>query len=427
MTIDISPIIAGNANLFYADSEMFEPDLQREFMKAVTARVENTLVAAELTRQAKGSTIWESGDDATGIDGSGNSDTLIDGMVSSDVLATATPTATQFTVTNGDTLFASGMTITVNGEERTISGVAGTDRITVGTALSAAPSVGDIVTGINPARNIDIGSIKYESWQDNPLTITRTAASTFSFITAADVDGQLNGKSLYLQRDGNTVELPFLVAIKTTTALIWPRPLDNDDNAILGFVLGGANTDDKIKIRIADSEGTEGIAGQNSFWTELGKNLVMETGTSATLNQTTTDLRVLSETLPIEQFTTQEMFTASATLYDVSVEALAYLQNRQSVRKVPVVAGNSAGYRTAELERGPRPVKSALVIRMESTPYLETGGESQWWFPRCTITSNTAFPISKTATAIPVTFTVLRSNLYDKALKFTAQEGAFSI
>ena len=257
------------------------------------------------------------------------------------------------------------------------------------------------------------------------MTLARTGAGSYS--TEAAASGSLNGKSLYFQRDGNTVELPISDADASDAELVWPNPEDADDRAILGFILNGANTDDKIKVRIADEGGTEGVTGSNAAWTELGKNLVMETGFSLQLGQTTTDLRVLSETLPIEQFTTQEAFTVNATVYDVSVETMAFLQNRRPVTKVAPVADDSAGYRTAELERGPRPTKSALVIRMESTPYLETGGQSQWWIPRCTITSNTAFPISKTATAVPVSFTILRSNLYEKALKFTAQEGTFSI
>ena len=40
MPIDISPIIAGNANLFYANSEEPEPALQREFTKAITASLQ---------------------------------------------------------------------------------------------------------------------------------------------------------------------------------------------------------------------------------------------------------------------------------------------------------------------------------------------------------------------------------------------------
>ena len=426
MPIDISPIIAGNANIYYADSEMFEPDLQRAFRKAVAASLDNILVSAELTRAATGSTIWATGDDSAGIDGTGTADITIDGVVSSTVDDTVAPTTTQFTL-DDSTGFVVGMDITVNGETREISVVAGTGRITITSALSAAPADGDVVTGTNSARNIDIGEFIWKSWEDEPLTLERASASTFSLATAAAAGGQLNGKSLYLQREGNTIEIAISAATASADTLVWGRPTDDDDAALLGFILNGANTDDKIKVRIADSEGVEGVEGQNSLWTELGKNLVMETGTNVALAQTTTDLRVLSETLPIEQFTTQEAFTATATLYDVSVEALAYLQNRQPVRKVATVTDDSAGYRTAELERGPRPTKSALIIRMESTPYLETGGESQWWFPRCTITSNTAFPISKTATAVPVTFTILRSNLYDKALKFTAQEGTFSI
>ena len=352
MTIDISPIIAGNANLYYANSEESEPALQREFIKAITANFQNSIVAAEVTRVAKGSVIWDTTATPTGITGSG-------------------------------------------------------------------------VADLDVTSTLAISEIKFEGWQDNPLTITGTGGG--SFITEAAASGDLFNKALYLQRDGKTVSLPVEDATAAATTLIWPQPTDSDERAILGFILNGANTGDKIKVRFADTDGTEGITGSNANWTELGKNLVMETGFSLQLAQTTTDLRVLSETLPIEQFTTQEAFTVNATIYDVSVETMAFLQNRRPVTKVAAVQDVSAGYRTAELERGPRPTKSALVIRMESTPYLETGGQSQWWIPRCTITSNTAFPISKTATAVPVSFTILRSNLYEKAIKFTAQDGTFSI
>ena len=305
---------------------------------------------AELTRVAKGSTIWDTTGTSTGIDGTGSAD-------------------------------------------------------------------------LNVAANIAISQIQFESWKDNPLIITRSGAG--SLATSAN-SGDLNGKALYLQRANETVELPVADAAAAAGTLTWPHPTDADQRALLGFVLGAANTNDKIKFRFADTGGTEGVTGQNANWSELGRNLVQETGFSLQLGQTNDYLRVLSETLPIEQFTTQEMFTVNANVYDVSVETMAFLQNRRPVTKV-AATDTRAGHRTAELERGPRPTKNALVIRMESTPYLETGGESQWWIPRCTITSNTAFPISKTATVVPVSFTILRSNLYAKAIKFTAQDGTFSV
>ena len=209
-------------------------------------------------------------------------------------------------------------------------------------------------------------------------------------------------------------------------SIMWEWPDDDDERRILGFVMD-LKEDDKLTFRFADEGGTGGVDGSHTNWTELGSNLVMETGVNVALNQTNDFLRVLSDQLPVEQFTTQENFIISATIYDVSAEALAYIQNRKSVTTEAMAADDRPGSRVVDLERGPRPEKSALAIRMESTPYLETGGESQWWFPRVTITSNTTFPITKTATQIPVQFTVLRSNLYDIAVRFRCQEGEFSI
>ena len=115
MPIDISPIIAGNAQLYYSDSEMFEPDLVRAFRKAVNANFTDTIVQAELTRSATGSTIWAAGGTAVGIDGTGAADTVITAAETSAVVSSPSPTTTQFSVTAGDgSKFAVGDQISIS-------------------------------------------------------------------------------------------------------------------------------------------------------------------------------------------------------------------------------------------------------------------------------------------------------------------------
>ena len=338
MTIDINPIIAGNARFYYANSEEAEPVLRRPFRKAVTASFGTRTLAARYTRISKGSVLWDSTDGMTGV---------------------AIP---------GETLVA-------------------------GAAIT---------------------EIEWKPWETNPLSITGT-------------DLPVAG-SLYLTANDETVELSLTATGATVAATGYslPYPDDDDDARILGFVMDLA-VGEHLAVRIAPAGGTGGVDGSHANWTELGSNLIMETGVNVALNQTNDFLRVLSDQLPVEQFTTQENFTVSATIYDVSPEALAFLQNRKPVTTEAAVAGDRPGSRVADLERGPRPEKASLAIRMDSTPFLEVGGESQWWFPRVTITSNTTFPIQKTASQVPVQFTVLRSNLYEAAVRFRCQEGEFTI
>ena len=359
MTIDINPIIAGNARFYYANSEEPEPILRRPFRKAVTATFTISLVAsARATRAATGSTILDSS------------------------VAAINP---------GNAAGGSG---------------------TVDLSISSSPA-------------LSIGKLEWKPWQSSPLVITR-AGSTGSFTTQAAASGALNGKSLYLTANNETVELPVSDATTTASTIMWGWPDDEDDRRLLGFILDLA-VGDHLDIRIDNPGRIGGVDGSHARWTELGSNLVMETGVNVALNQTNDFLRVLSDQLPVEQFTTQENFTVSATIYDVSPEALAFLQNRKPVTTEAAVAGDRPGSRVADLERGPRPEKASLAIRMDSTPFLEVGGESQWWFPRVTITSNTTFPIQKTASQVPVQFTVLRSNLYEAAVRFRCQEGEFTV
>ena len=210
MALDINPIIAGNARFYYADSEEAEPILQRPFRKAEAADFNNVVASGILTRGDDGSTIWSAadGNTNTGLDGTDSADTIIDGQDSSEVVGSPTPTTTTFSVTAGDgSKFTANDEVIINGETRVIQSVS-TDAITLSTALSAAPAAGDEVLVVDISAAVRVVSLEWKPWQDIPLILSGDSGDGGSFTTEAAASGAINGDSLYLTAQGETVELP---------------------------------------------------------------------------------------------------------------------------------------------------------------------------------------------------------------------------
>ena len=122
-------------------------------------------------------------------------------------------------------------------------------------------------------------------------------------------------------------------------------------------------------------------------WTLLGtsgSDNYGEDGVTCTPIQSYEHQMVLGSTAPQKAYRTEEGFTISVPLVDMTAEALAAVMNFQAVTDVS--AGNgTGGHRSLNLLRGSQVAEKAILVRGKS-PYIAgdnaTAGNAQHHIPR---------------------------------------------
>ena len=114
----------------------------------------------------------------------------------------------------------------------------------------------------------------------------------------------------------------------------------------------------------------------------------------------------LGSPAPQQAFRTQERFTVSFSLADLTAEHLAKVFNDASVTDTAPGSG-TAGVRDFDLLRGATVTEYALLIRAGVSPYIASA-KMQFWLPRCYVESMGALTAEKgTPMMTEVTFAAL--------------------
>lgn len=160
-------------------------------------------------------------------------------------------------------------------------------------------------------------------------------------------------------------------------------------------------------------------------WTLLGTNgdeSYGEDGVTVTPSRNYEHQMVLGSTAPKKAFLTEQGFTVSVPLADMTAEALARVMNGATVTDTAEVSGTSAGHRSFDLMMDTEVSEIAILVRGKS-PYADNMN-AQHWIPRCYVSDVGEYSYVKGEAAMTeVEFTALEHSTSGFG-KYYAQDAA---
>lgn len=138
----------------------------------------------------------------------------------------------------------------------------------------------------------------------------------------------------------------------------------------------------------------------------VGSKNYGEDGVIITPENTIEEFFVLGSTAPQKAHRSQERFSVTVTLHDMTAEEFAIAMNSATVTDTAAGSG-TAGVRDIDLLRGANVTELALLIRVDSGPYI-VSSKSQFWLPRAYVSEVNEMTYEKGA---PVGYEIMFSAL----------------